>query len=211
MFRRGSLEGGFPVVFYPLEICYFSGVFMKRPLKIIITGGPGTGKTSVLNVLRERGFHCEDEIARQIIIEQLELGSDRLPWKNVLAYSEIVFKRIAEKADQANKFPLTIFDRGAVDVLAYLNHGKIDIPAHMKNAIKGLGYHRTVFFAPFWDEIYQTDGERKEDMESARIISEEIMSTYDQLGFEIHLMAKVSSELRANEIQQYISSIITNE
>ena len=31
-------------------------------LKIIITGGPGTGKTSIIEELKKRGYFCYDEI-----------------------------------------------------------------------------------------------------------------------------------------------------
>jgi predicted ATPase len=34
--------------------------------KILITGGPGTGKTELINGLKKQGFNCENEIVREI-------------------------------------------------------------------------------------------------------------------------------------------------
>ena len=34
--------------------------------KILITGGPGTGKTSVINELLNRGYFCFPEIVREL-------------------------------------------------------------------------------------------------------------------------------------------------
>lgn len=39
---------------------------------IVITGGPGTGKTSIVEMLRHGGSPCIDESGRQIIRRQLK-------------------------------------------------------------------------------------------------------------------------------------------
>ena len=47
----------------------------------IITGGPGSGKTSIIEALKNRGFLCVDEVARQIIQEKTKIGGDALHTK----------------------------------------------------------------------------------------------------------------------------------
>ncbi|MDZ7846617.1 MAG: AAA family ATPase [Owenweeksia sp.] len=42
---------------------------MKR---VIITGGPGTGKTSVLSILSQLGYPTHEEISRKVIREELQ-------------------------------------------------------------------------------------------------------------------------------------------
>ena len=39
---------------------------------IALTGGPGSGKTTVIGALRERGYDCVTESARTIIQERLK-------------------------------------------------------------------------------------------------------------------------------------------
>ncbi len=58
--------------------------------KFIITGAPGTGKTSIINELKKRGFSISKEISREIIADELKQGGDVLPWKNLKAFSERV-------------------------------------------------------------------------------------------------------------------------
>ena len=39
------------------------------PKKIVITGGPGSGKTSLIDFLEENGYQCQNEISRQVTLE----------------------------------------------------------------------------------------------------------------------------------------------
>ena len=52
--------------------------------KIVITGGPGTGKTTLLHSLKKRGFHCMDEISREITLKARKNGIEHLFLKNPL-------------------------------------------------------------------------------------------------------------------------------
>ena len=59
--------------------------------KFVITGAPGTGKTTIINALKARGYNCIDEISREIISNQIAIGGNALPWKDLLTFSERVF------------------------------------------------------------------------------------------------------------------------
>ncbi|MBT5403089.1 MAG: AAA family ATPase, partial [Crocinitomicaceae bacterium] len=37
----------------------------------IITGGPGSGKTAIINELSHRGIPCFSEVARSVIIQEM--------------------------------------------------------------------------------------------------------------------------------------------
>ena len=51
-----------------------------KPNFFIITGGPGVGKTTLLEVLAKQGFPYVPEVARKIIREQVSQNGDALPW-----------------------------------------------------------------------------------------------------------------------------------
>ena len=46
--------------------------------KIVLIGGPGTGKTSVLKQLKRTGFFCIEEISREITIKAQKEGIEQL-------------------------------------------------------------------------------------------------------------------------------------
>lgn len=54
-----------------VEPIFFSNFF-------IFTGGPGSGKTSVLNELAQRGYLIVPEVARAIIKQQQDIGGNAI-------------------------------------------------------------------------------------------------------------------------------------
>ena len=38
----------------------------EKQHKIVLIGGPSTGKTTILKALKEKGFHCFEEVSREI-------------------------------------------------------------------------------------------------------------------------------------------------
>src|SRR5690606_41580800 len=92
---------------------------MKNNL-FIITGGPGAGKTALLNALSSDGFRIVPEAARAIIREQMETDGDALPWKNKRLYTD---KMIAASILDYNRIiascsdEIYFFDRGIPDAV----------------------------------------------------------------------------------------------
>ena len=87
---------------------------------VVISGGPGAGKTTVLLELERRGFRCAGEVARQIIQEQARDGGDALPWGDRERYCMLMLERsIASYRDHAALNGTTFFDRGIPDTLCY--------------------------------------------------------------------------------------------
>ena len=62
----------------------------KKDNFYIITGGPGVGKTTLINSLQNNGFQIVQEDARRIIKNQIEINGDGLPWKNKALYAKLM-------------------------------------------------------------------------------------------------------------------------
>ena len=45
--------------------------------KILITGGPGTGKTTLVDELRNNGYLCSGEIVRNLTLKKRKEGFDQ--------------------------------------------------------------------------------------------------------------------------------------
>ncbi|MDO9613466.1 MAG: AAA family ATPase, partial [Bacteroidota bacterium] len=61
----------------------------------IITGGPGFGKTELINVLRQSGYLCSGEFARELIDLQQKIDGDLLPCKKPKLFQEEMLTQVA--------------------------------------------------------------------------------------------------------------------
>ena len=152
----------------------------------MITGGPGTGKTMVINELIERSYICKTEISRQVILKAREDGVDQLFLTQPLLFSELLLEgRVAQFLDAENSVEKIIFfDRGIPDVHSYMNYLKTDYPPkYFDNS--DLHRYSQVFLMPPWEEIYTSDNERYESYEDSLEIYFHIKKAYIDLGYQI--------------------------
>lgn len=171
----------------------------------VLTGGPGAGKTCLLKELESRGYRCRDEVAREIIREQVASGGNAVPWGNVPKYTELMLQRSVEDYICAElSGGMYIFDRGIPDTFAYARLTGWSFEPEVLEQAKLYGYNRTVFLLPPWEEIYRQDGERKQDYREAVDTYEEIRCLYGQWGYHIVLVPKLSVQERADYVEKYI-------
>jgi predicted ATPase len=168
--------------------------------KIVITGGPGFGKSSIIFELENRGYNSQHEISRNIIKEQLESGGDILPWKNLSTFSRLVFEKRIIQHQEASDEKFVFFDRGIPDVVAYMMKDELELPEKYIHALTDYNYNNLVFITPPWKDIFVNDAERKEDYFNACEIHNVIIDTYLRLGYELVEIPKDSIEMRVNFI-----------
>jgi len=151
---------------------------------IIITGGPGMGKTSVIDRLRNMGYLCIAESGRAIIQQQLGSGGDKLPWADRQGFAGEMFRMAVDDyyRVQTNN-SLTFFDRGLPDIAGYLALCNLSVSKEMQAAVQQLRYCRQVFITPPWPEIYTTDNERKQSFSEATATYEMMVAIYSNLGY----------------------------
>lgn len=150
----------------------------------VLSGGPGTGKTTTLRVLEELGCTCVPEVAREIIRGRLALGLPPRP--SPLEFANAIYEADLRNYDTtAHAQPPVFFDRSLSDSLGMLvEAGAITIEA-AKEELQGRPYNQQLFFFPFWEEIYATDEERDQTREDAIAISERTASWHRAMGFEL--------------------------
>lgn len=161
--------------------------------RIIITGGPGTGKSSLLTGLEEIGFTCFPEVSRIIIAEQQAAGGDLFPWGNMAAFAEECFRRMQA---QLAELPagVSFFDRGIPDIAAYMQRYGLDVLSEYLNVADF--YSSSVLICPPWPEIFKNDPQRPETYEETCLLHRHLVETYASLGFDIIEMPKISIEER---------------
>jgi predicted ATPase len=133
-----------------------------RSNNFIVTGTSGTGKTSLIDHLRERGFPVFNEPVRQILTEQLSIDGPGLPSKDLPLFLEMMLDycvRCLEATVGSGHRP-TFFDRGIPDVAAYAIRFGVD-PGRFYDAAREHAYNTHVFILPPWREIFVTDELRR--------------------------------------------------
>ncbi|HWR17564.1 MAG TPA: AAA family ATPase [Terriglobales bacterium] len=174
---------------------------MQNSNLVVITGGPGSGKTRVLEALRDRGYICSDEVARRIIQQQVLQGGDALPWANRERYTQLMLDgSILAFQKHADSNEITFFDRGIPDTLCYARLIGFPNDEMVRSACRNYRYRHQVFFAPPWQEIYTTDAERKQDFEVAVRTAELMVKVYRECGYEIVDLPMAIPEVRAEFI-----------
>jgi len=172
--------------------------------RYIITGGPGSGKSTLLSKLSEQGHQCFEEISRIVIQEQHQMGGNKVPWHNLSDFAEICFERMSTQLYECKPEGKCFFDRGLPDIIAYVRRGGLKVPP--KYFQKSDQYNKTVFLAPTWEEIFINDAERPESFEDAMEISVFLRNTYEELGFTVIELPKLSVAERVLFIANYLST-----
>jgi predicted ATPase len=164
----------------------------------VITGGPGSGKSTLIEALATNGIPNMPEAGRAIIQDQVAIGGDALPWSNRGAFAELMLSREMRSYRAAlNLHGPVIFDRGIPDVLGYLRLSNLPVPPHVEKAAQTFRYNRRVFIAPPWPEIFTQDAERKQSLEEAQATYAVMMDTYSSLNYELIQVPFVSVQQRA--------------
>lgn len=175
--------------------------------KIVITGGPSTGKTSLIKKIGGQGFPCFEEISREITLEARKAGISQLFITDPLLFSERILEgRIQQfrTADTLDR-PIVFFDRGIPDVPAYMDCFGQTYGQHFKDACISYKYDH-IFLLPPWEAIHVSDNERYESYDEARRIHIFLERTYTHFGYKITHVPKGTVEGRTTFILNTIKN-----
>jgi predicted ATPase len=163
----------------------FLSVLMAPKGKYVITGGPGSGKSTLIDLLQQGGYHCSAEVSRQMIIREVELGTDCLPWLDVSCFSVKVLSEMISEWNSITGTQPSFFDRGIPDVIAYLKLADLDIDNSYYEQAEAHPYAHKVFILPPWQDIYINDPERWQSYNESVAIYKMIRETYTSLGYQL--------------------------
>ncbi len=161
---------------------------------IIITGGPGTGKSSLLAALEQMGYACFPEVSRIIIAEQQATGGNLFPWGNISAFAQECYVRMQAQLT-ATPSGISFFDRAIPDIAAYMQRYGLEVPTQYLSVSEV--YSSSVLVCPPWPQIFKNDPQRPETYEETCLLHHHLVETYASLGFEIIEIPKISIEERA--------------
>lgn len=149
-------------------------------LRIVCTGGPGAGKTTVLERLSELGYATGSDAARTIIRERKREGLSPRP--DAQTFAEQILQKEIHSFEEASGSP-TFFERGVVDVVGVLLQNGHLSEVTLNNLIAHYRYE-LVFIFPPWQEIYRQDEERDHTFEHAQRVFTDTLNIYRRCGYE---------------------------
>lgn len=152
---------------------------------IVLTGGPGAGKSTIIDALAAAGYGRSHEAGRAVIQDQVARGGRALPWIDPAAFAESMLdcELRSYREAQSQSGPV-FFDRGLPDVAGYLRLTTLPVPARVESAARTHRYNGRVFILPPWREIFRQDSERKQDFGEAVRTYEMMARTYKDYGYE---------------------------
>jgi predicted ATPase len=171
----------------------------------VVTGGPGSGKSTLIEALARAGFGGSVEAGRGIIQDQVAIGGRALPWIDPALFADMMLAwemrsyHIAQ--GQAGHI---FFDRGVPDVTGYLRLMKLPVPKYVEKAVESFRYNRRVFIAPPWEAIFSQDRERKQDFAEAVRTYESLATTYAGYGYELVELPRAPVEERARVVLESV-------
>ncbi len=174
---------------------------------IIITGAPGSGKSSVIDRLKALGSSVVNEAATDVIVAQQRKGVVD-PWAQGGFREKVVRLQKARRID-AEVIPsdLIFFDRSEIDTLTYCLHLG-DYPTdklvrHVQEVVDGRFYNTTVFLIKNLGFCEQNKV-RCEDLDEALVIEQMLLESYQRLGFKVVIIPPKSVEERVEQIRSYL-------
>ena len=180
---------------------------MKMPTLILFTGGPGSGKTTLINEFQRQGFSIVPDRARELIrARQLIRGRElirsnheqRIPSSNmppktinveqmVGRFFEICLHDYRRYLIKRQQHSIIFFDMGVLEAAATLIQSASSI-ANMKqtNIMKIISTIQfdAVFLFPPWADIYVQDRERQHSFQHAQNVYQQLCQWYSQLGIQ---------------------------
>lgn len=172
----------------------------------IVTGGPGAGKTTLIETLARRGFARSLEAGRSILIDQVAVGGNAVHWGDAATFAELMLAHEMRSYHMAeDEEGPVLFDRGIPELTHYFPlAGLGEAPPHFIRAAELFRYNRTVFIAPPWPEIYANDKERKQDFAEAVRTYEHCVAAYEHWGYDLVELPKASVDARAAFVMERV-------
>lgn len=149
----------------------------------VITGGPSTGKSKLVNEFAKLGYITVPEAARSLIdkaaLKNITAEEYRLDEKK-FQYEVAELKANIESSLDRND--IILFDRGMQDTDAYLNYYGFEIDERIKSLLDESKYSKVFILEPL--ERFKADYARIENPEFSNQIYPFLVESYRKYGME---------------------------
>lgn len=149
----------------------------------VITGGPSSGKTTTVNLLKERGYITTIEHARHFLdTQRLKGRTIEEVKKNQRAFQLGVLDMQIEQEEEISDEVQVFLDRAIPDALAYYRFLNLEPDEKLMKALKNVSYKK-IFILDYLPIV--NDYARSENDDAQKIIHKLITEVYESLPFPV--------------------------
>ncbi len=164
----------------------------------VITGGPSSGKTTTVNLLKERGYITTFEHARHYLdTQRLKGRTVEEARKNQREFQLGVLDMQIEQENEIAPNVQVFLDRAIPDALAYYRFLNLSVDEKLAKALQMVSYKKIFIL----DSLpLKNDYARSEDEQAQKKIHELITEVYESLPFPVVHVPVLSAEERVDFI-----------
>lgn len=158
----------------------------------VITGGPSSGKSTVLGLLAELGYKVIPEAARVLIEEEMAKGKkiEEIRGNEQDFQRRVLKEKIRTENNLLHDFPrqTIFFDRAIPDSIPYFRICGLDPSEVLPVCQRGL--YKKVFMM---EQLpFEQDGRRTEDHEEVKVLNRLLPKAYKDLDYKIVFVPRMS-------------------
>lgn len=172
---------------------------------IILSGCASGGKSSLLIELKKRGYQTMSDTGQRVYDLQLASNDGGSSHVDLVDFSERAAKLCIADFDKISKAQMPFFfDQSIIDIRFKLIARGFQPPNIVEETFRNQIFHKTVFFVPPWDQIFDSQNPRHGDFSVAVRDYSDLCSEYNHLGYDIIVLDKVSVTSRADFIESWL-------
>lgn len=179
----------------------------QQPLRFIISGGPGVGKSTVLNLLNQQGFAVIPETMGVCFYEAKQAGRlDEFFADTVRLQTLLMQRQLQQEAQHANE-EIVFLDRSAYDITFYAEWFNAQMPDAFMAIAPTRPYDVVFFLEPLPEEFFQNSDLRTESRGESLRKHDFLYNKYQNARVRVILVPFATPQERVqfilNEVNDY--------
>lgn len=145
--------------------------------RVVLSGGPGVGKTSILRRLQELGHAVQPEVFTELFDEAAKAHRfDALFEDPLLLVRRLIARQQELERDQTSA--ITFFDRGMIDIAAFADNLGLERPPAEQAILDTASYNLVFIPEPLPRACYQQNQVRRQTYDASLLHHQNVVTVY---------------------------------